>query len=263
MVRKCASDRVFASSLYRYHHTLSRRSGIAGFRKAFRLGTPMFGARWGDLRREWRLAMGVCGRAAALRRRPCRARGAPPPGTPRRGRWGCWWSGGAWVLRCGGWQGCGGAGLLGVWVIGEAVFWQPPHAALYGGMGELSVFGRWAPPHRCGSWLRPELVPPIGSSPGRMRVWFLLFCPSSFWSLWAGNQVTGVTGDRGYRGWGDAIRLKNAPDRLLTRRRGRCPRTPARDSSPLDPRQGGMAPLGTAILAGAESKQRPKTVQRR
>ena len=34
-------------------------------------------------------------------------------------------------------------------------------------------------------------------------------------------------------------------------RRGRCPRAPARDSSPLDPRQGGMAPLGTAILAGA------------
>ena len=260
MVRKCASDRVFASSLYRYHHTLSRRSGIAGFRKAFRLGTPMFGARWGDLRREWRLAMGCAAEPPPYGGGPAAPGGLRPPGPPDAGvgavgglvgRECCGVEGGRVVVERGFW-GCGSSGRL---CSGA------PHAALYGGMGELSVFGRWAPLHRCGSWLRPALVPPIGSSPGRMRVWFLLFCPSSFWSLWAGNQVTGVTGDRGYRGWGDAIRLKNAPDRLLTRRRGRCPRTPARDSSPLDPRQGGMAPLGTAILAGAESKQRPESKQ--
>ena len=74
-------------------------------------------------------------------------------------------------------------------------------------MGELSVFETWAPPHCCGSWLRPKLLPPIGSSPGRMRFWFLLLCPFFFGSLWAGNQVTGVTGDGG---WGDAVGRKNS-----------------------------------------------------
>ena len=61
-----------------------------------------------------------------------------------------------------------------------------------------------------------------------------------------GGRGTGVTGGTGIR-WGAKIRRVG----WLTRRRGRCPRTPARDSSPLDPRQGGMAPLGTAHLAGA------------
>ena len=119
----------------------------------------------------------------------------------------------------------------------------PPFAAA---LGELSVFETWAPPHCCGSWLRPKLLPPIGSSLGRMRFGFLLLCPSFFWSLWAGNQVTGgtgATGDGGAGGgrmrWGAKICRVG----WLTRRRGRCPRTPARDSSPLDPRQGGMAPL--------------------
>ena len=115
----------------------------------------------------------------------------------------------------------------------------------------LSVFGTWAPPHCCGSWLRPGLLPPIGFSFPLFLFCVLLPCPSAFGSLWAGNQVTGVTGDGGYRGagmrWGSITRQMG----WLTRRRGRCPRTPARDSSPLDPRQGGMAPLGTAILAGA------------
>ena len=71
---------------------------------------------------------------------------------------------------------------------------MPPARAAW---GELSVFETWAPPLCCGSWLRPKLLPPIGSSLGRMLVWFLLLCPSTFWSLWAGNQVTGVTGDGG------------------------------------------------------------------
>ena len=53
------------------------------------------------------------------------------------------------------------------------------------------------------------------------------------------------------------MRFGDSVGQVLTRRRGRCPRTPARDSSPLDPRQGGMAPLGTAILAGAVVRQRP------
>ena len=61
-----------------------------------------------------------------------------------------------------------------------------------------------------------------------------------------GGRGTGVAGGEGMR-WGAKICRMG----WLTRRRGRCPRAPARDSSPLDPRQGGMAPLGTAILAGA------------
>ena len=103
-----------------------------------------------------------------------------------------------------------GAGLFGVWVIGEAVSWRSPNAALCGGIGGLSVFETWAPPHCCGSWLRPKLLPPIGSSPGRMRFWFLLLCPFFFGSLWAGNQVTGATGDRGCRGCEDAVGRKSS-----------------------------------------------------
>ena len=97
----------------------------------------------------------------------------------------------------------------------------------------LSVFGTWAPPHCCGSWLRPKLLPPIGSSLGRMRFWFLLLCPSFFWSLWAGNQVTGATGDGGCRGYRDAAGRYDAPDGVADSAPG---------ALPPDPRQGLLAP---------------------
>ena len=132
--------------------------------------------------------------------RPCAPGGRCPPGPPDAGvgavgglvergycgvgsRWDCGECGAFWGMGHRGW------GVLAV-----------PNAALYGGIGGLSVFGTWAPPHCCGSWLRPKLLPPIGSSLGRMRVWLLLLCPFAFWSLWAGNQVTGATEDRGCRG---------------------------------------------------------------
>ena len=141
-----------------------------------------------------------------------------------------WWSGAFW-----------GVGHRGLWCSGG-----PPMPPARAAWGELSVFETWAPPLCCGSWLRPKLVPPIGSSLGRMRFGFLLLCPSFFSSPWAGNQVTGVTGDRGTGVAGGAGMWWGAMTRRiewLTRRRGRCPRAPARDSSPLDPRQGGMAPI--------------------
>ena len=150
---------------------------------------------------------------------------------------------------------CGSSGIVG--------FWRPPMPPSMAALGELSVFETWAPPHRCGSWLRPKLLAPIGSSPGRTQTWFLLLGPFFFGSLWAENQGTGVTGDGGYRGAGMRWGSKTRRMGWLTRRRGRCPRTPARDSSPLDPRQGGMAPLGTAHLAGAGVGQRPETERRR
>ena len=141
---------------------------------------------------------------------PAAPGGRCPPGPPDAGvgavgglvergycgvgsRWDCGECGAFWGMGHRGW------GVLAV-----------PNAALYGGIGGLSVFGTWAPPHCCGSWLRPKLLPPIGSSLGRMRVWLLLLCPFAFWSLWAGNQVTGATEDRGCRGCGDAVGRKSS-----------------------------------------------------
>ena len=101
--------------------------------------------------------------------------------------------------------------------LGEAVFWRSPHAALYGGIGGAQRIREVGSATSLRLGLRPKLVPPIGSSPGRMRFGFLLLCPSFFGSLWAGNQVTGVTGvtgDGGCRGWGDAVGRYNAPDRM-------------------------------------------------
>ena len=114
-----------------------------------------------------------------------------------------WALAGLWWVR--GFLGCGSSG--------RRCSGGPPMPPARAALGELSVFGRWAPPHCCGSWLRPKLLPPIGSSPGRMWFWLLLLCSSFFWSLWAGNQVTGVTGatgDGGCRGWGDAVGCKNS-----------------------------------------------------
>ena len=64
-------------------------------------------------------------------------------------------------------------------------------------MGELSVFETWAPPHCCGSWLRPKLLPPIGSSLRRMRVWVPAVVPVLFL-----EPMGGESGDGGYGGPG-------------------------------------------------------------
>ena len=53
---------------------------------------------------------------------------------------------------------------------------------------------------RCGWRLRPELLPPIGSSLPLFLFCGLLFFPYAFGSLWAGNQVTGGYGGRGLPG---------------------------------------------------------------
>ena len=108
----------------------------------------------------------------------------------------------------------------------------PPGVAL----GELSVFGRWAPPLCCGSWLRPKLVPPIGSSLPLFLFYILLLCPFFFGSLWAGNQgtgVTGATGDGGCQGWGDAAGRYDALGGVADSAPG---------ALPPDPRQGLLAP---------------------
>ena len=73
-----------------------------------------------------------------------------------------------------------------------------------------------------------------------MRFWFLLLRPSFFWSLWAGNQVTGVTGDEGYGGPGlpgyrDAVGLYNSPDGVADSAPGALPLDPRQGDAPLEP----------------------------
>ena len=118
----------------------------------------------------------------------------------------------------------------------------PPSRRLRRHWGELSVFQAWAPPHCCGSWLRPGLLPPIGFSFPLFLFCVLLPCPSAFGSLWAGNQVTGgtggtgstgSTGDRGCRECEDAVGLKNSLDGMADSAPG---------ALPPGPRQGLLAP---------------------
>ena len=149
------------------------------------------------------------------RRRPSAAAlprpGGPAPRDPLTRALGLlvvWWSVDTAVWEVGGIV--VSAGLFGGWVIEDGVFWRspmPPFTAALGG----SAYSRGGLRRvRCGWRLRPKLLPPIGSSPGRMRFWFLLLCPFFFGILWAGNQVTGATGDRGCRGCEDAVGRKSS-----------------------------------------------------
>ena len=124
-------------------------------------------------------------------------------------------------------------------------------------MGSSAYSGGGLRRVRCGWRLRPKLVPPIGSSPGRMRFGFLLLCPSFFGSL-GGESGDGVPGT-GVPGGGMRRGAMTRRIEWLTRRRGAAP-DPARDSSPLDPRQEDGPPWnrpprwrvgGTTALDGA------------
>ena len=169
------------------------------------------------------------------------------------------------MLRCG--------RVVGLWR--ERRFWgvghregcvlAVPNAALYGGIGEARGI------REVGSATLLRLVaPPKVTAAHRLlagadAVWVPAAVPVLFWEPMGGESGDGVTGDGGpgLPGvWGCGEDQKRAGWGWLTRRRGRCPRAPARDSSPLDPRQGGMAPLGTAICAGAGVGQRPRTAGR-
>ena len=86
--------------------------------------------------------------------------------------------------------------FLGRWVIGEAVFWRSPNAALCGGIGGAQRI------REVGSATLLRLVaPPRVTAAHRLLApavpfCVLLLCPSILGSLWAGNQVTGGTGER-------------------------------------------------------------------
>ena len=95
---------------------------------------------------------------------------------------GLWWARAFWAV-----------GHLGLWVL--AVPQCRPLGRHWG--RKLSVFGRWAPPHRCGSHGSAGVSAAHRLLAPAVPCCVLLLCSSAFWSLWAGNQVTGVTGDRG------------------------------------------------------------------
>ena len=123
--------------------------------------------------------------------------------------------------------------FFGEWVIGEAVFWRSPNAALCGGIGGAQRI------REVGSATSLRLVaPPEVSAAHRLlawadAVWVSAAVPVLFREPMGGESGDGGYGGRRLPGRGDAVGLYNAPDRMADSAPG---------ALPPDPRQGLLAP---------------------
>ena len=111
--------------------------------------------------------------------------------------------------------------LFGVWVIGDAVFWRSPNAALCGGIGGAQRI------REVGSATSLRLVaPPEVSAAHRLLAWadavWVSAVPVLFREPMGGESGDGVTGDGGARGGGMRWGAMTRRIGWLTRGR-RCP----------------------------------------